>query len=187
MNENRIEKMWHDFAKNQMATIHKEEQQLLIFPDKRKVYSVSEIYNRQTIFYEYKFHSNDPIGGGSFFRIAIPIVTKNKFLIYRPSILRRILFKEKLKIRPINSIELNQKIANSLIKLFKYHPDIKIWLGVSNLAFNKPIVIKNNILLEMHTKHLPVKYEELKCLRDVMLELMFFLSDEKVIMLENNV
>lgn len=180
MDENRIEKMWEDFANSYKAAIQKVEQQLLIFPDKINTYSVAENINGQLVLYEYKYHSLDPIGGGALLWIVIPVVAKNELLIYKPSFFRRILFREKIIIKSSGLFVIKQKIINSIINLFKDHPDLKIRLGASVMSY-KSIAKDKTIILMIQTKHLPTSLKKLESLREVTLQLFSYLCEVKAI------
>lgn len=176
MDENKIEKMWQDFANSHKVTIQKEEKQLLIFPDKRKTYSVVESINNKVVLYEYKFHSLDPIGGGALFRIFIPVVTNHELLIHKPSVIRSVLFREKIIIKSSEFFKIEHTIVNSIVHLFKIHPDLKIRLGPSEVSFQSIVRGKTDVLMTQ-TKHLPMNLKEIEGIRTAMLQLFVYLGD----------
>ena len=177
--DNKIRKTWERFSAKHGLKITEKETSLFPIADKSKKYLAIEITDDYTIFYKYLYYKVD-IGIGNYFKISIPVDTKEEFLIRRPRLMSRLFFGNSIIIIPENSIEIHKSLREYISARFKKFSDLKI--RTSKYSFHEFGFPQRDFkILEIHTKYLPTEFIQLDSIRDLTLNVLNYFREQNMI------
>lgn len=158
------EKLWKDFSHSYGMKLQMDEQPLL--SNKVYIYQALEKQKELLMFYRYKFFSLDPDGYGDDFRLITPC-TEDLHISKLP-FFKRIFQKEKIKVQTELSGNFDQELKDLLHYFFRTHSKLTIKSGEPEIYLPWD---HQQQLLEIRTRRLPERIEELEQFRNLAIKL----------------
>jgi hypothetical protein len=128
LNDNKIRETWDRFIIKHGLKIKENEIPLFTVTNKGQQYLTVEKTDECFILYKYLYYKFDPTGYGigNYFKVSIPVDTKENFIIRRPGIFSRLLLSNSIKITSENFIELHSSLRELITESFNRFSDLTI-------------------------------------------------------------
>lgn len=182
LNDNKTRETWEGFINKHGLKIKEREIRLFPVANKGQLYLTIEKTDDCFIFYKYLYYKFDPggYGTGNYFKISIPVDTKEEFLIRRPRLMSRLFFGDSIRIILENRIEIHKSLREYISERFNRFSDLRI--RTTQYSFHEFGLPQRDLkTLEIHTKKLPTDVIELDSLRDLTLKVFSYFRQQNLI------